>query len=824
MSTPAISTGIAVHEIHPPRGEAFDPKRAISLVSKVIQDQGKNFAFRIACEPNQKVAFQILDFDLNDNRPNIEISVKGLYPKTDIDTTPFAPMRFTDQSKFHLIVPIRHNGGLESWWWQAVTPEETKGRQVANVAHTMAEAANHGATVYLNIFAIEQAPYDASVRKEDRRKILGIPSNSSRLLKNAVNIGASMVGEAINLGFERRIFASEKSLIPETEVLPPNDWQQKALAKADSKDVFKTIIILEVTAPTLAILSSTVDTIVNHLSDEQNSKENYAVYFVMPEAFAKHRPQNVESQADLDRYSLAAFINLLNRAPAIRQTHTSYLTTAELAALWHLPFDGMDESLVSFVSGNRPAKAILDNKQGIVIGRSTRQPIHLPDVDRQSHINIVGKNNVGKSSLMLNMIRQDIERGKGVCVIDPDGRLVNDILITAIPDQRREDVIVLDLAETKHPVPLNPLNIRDSEGRIASGLFADMLRRIYPEFDRAERAKSFLMGALGALNFADDPIIPDVVKLFEDAEFREAVINGHIKQLDKGTYKFWRTYASLSPANKRDYPYPVTHRLNSLISVEALQPILCHPQTLNWAEVMRDNRIVLISLNPKSDTVGEQEQQLLGTVALSMILSTARNYGERQPFDFYLYIDEVQRFINTPLNRFFEGVRKFGVYLTVANQFLGQLETGVLESLIGNVGATFIFEIGDTDARRLKIATAPAFDEAALMGLGKYHPAVKMRLNGQSYPAFDIYTEKPKAPSDSEQAAAIARANDIRNQSSTRWTPLTREAIMEGLDSRDPQEPIIWDRDDDERVRRNRKVKDIPPDTDKTSPASWGNG
>jgi len=237
---------------------------------------------------------------------------------------------------------------------------------------------------------------------------------------------------------------------------------------------------------------------------------------------------------------------------------------------------------------------------------------------------------------------------------------------------------------------------------------------------------------------------------------------------------------------------------------------------------MRENRIVLVSLNPRSDTVGEQEQQLIGTIALSMIHSAARNHGERQPFDFYLYIDEVQRFINTSLPRFFEGIRKFGVFVTVANQFLSQLETSVLDSIIGNVGATFIFEVGDTDARRLKTATLPGFDDTHLMGLGKFHPVVRMRLNERNYPAFDIRTIKPQSPSESERANAQVRANEIRDQSIRNWTSLTSDEIVEGLNNRDPQEPIIWDRDDDERIKKNQNRK-TPPKTDKTDPTSWGN-
>ncbi len=807
-TNPTATTGYKAYNIYVSKDHDYNPKSIHALTDLLLSIYQSQFLFQIAAESGQ-VYWRIIDIVDQGEGSRAAQAIHGVYPEADIEEVPFTLPGLRSGQTFHVNIPIATAAQSQSqlaWYAPIANIYDDKEDAMTYAIQAMAEATKNGTDMYLTMFI------EGEFKDFDKNDL-------ERQLRNEMTSGVKAGLFVMDMVF---LATSKDYSAPNRTPPPPNEFQRLLIERINGT-LFKTYFSLEAYGSNSQAVGQSTQEVTQHLFMRMaNPGKNNTIEPLSAERVGQNAIRQLETPEQIKNRSFVGYIKKLNERPELKKELCAILSPTEVALLWHLPHKGMTHPGITFVSGSRPDDNILKNQEGIVIGQTRNKPIRLPDHDRKSHTYIIGKNGVGKSSLMLNMIRQDIERGKGVGVIDPDGRLVNDILLTAIPDNRRKDVIVLDLAETKHPVPLNPFNIRDSEGRIASGLFADMLRRIYPEFDRAERAKSFLMGALGALNFAPDPIISDVVKLFEDAEFREQVVNGHVKQLDKGTYKFWRTYAALSSSNKRDYPYPVTHRLNSLISVEALQPILCHPQTINWAQVMRENRIVLVSLNPRSDTVGEQEQQLIGTIALSMIHSAARNHGERQPFDFYLYIDEVQRFINTSLPRFFEGIRKFGVFVTVANQFLSQLETSVLDSIIGNVGATFIFEVGDTDARRLKTATLPGFDDTHLMGLGKFHPVVRMRLNERNYPAFDIRTIKPQSPSESERANAQVRANEIRDQSIRNWTSLTSDEIVEGLNNRDPQEPIIWDRDDDERIKKNQNRK-TPPKTDKTDPTSWGN-
>lgn len=141
------------------------------------------------------------------------------------------------------------------------------------------------------------------------------------------------------------------------------------------------------------------------------------------------------------------------------------LEPRELASLWHLPHKGFAASRIVWTRGRQiqlPAQMV-GKREGVCLGVNNyagrSEDVFISDKNRETHINIVGKTRMGKSTLLYHLIRQDIARGRGVAVVDPHGELVKQILQSGIPPERERDVVILDVANELYPPPLNPLGV-----------------------------------------------------------------------------------------------------------------------------------------------------------------------------------------------------------------------------------------------------------------------------------------------------------------------------------------------------------------------------
>ena len=461
------------------------------------------------------------------------------------------------------------------------------------------------------------------------------------------------------------------------------------------------------------------------------------------------------------------------------------LSTEELAALWHLPHEAFTTTTITWAPTRRPAPAALvTNKEGVLIGHNVlagrETPIYLPDSSRKTHLNIVGKTGVGKSTLMHNLIHQDIKAGKGVGVVDPHGQLVIDILRDSIPDERIDDVVVIDIANEEHPPPLNPLIVPGERDYVAAGQVVAVIDKIYDI--RAQRAEDAMIAAMLTLWSEETPTVRDVTKLFTNVEYRARLLE---RVEDPGARDFWDEFEGQSPSVQRDLSRPVMHRMRHFYRNPTLYPMMCHPDALDFAKLIAEGKIVLISLGADERKVPPSEQQLLGAVLVSQLQMAAMAPQEKKS-PFFLFIDEVQNFVTTSLNKVLEEARKCGLSLTVANQYLGQLKGAILESVIGTVGATIVFQVGLNDARLLAPYFKPEFSAEDLVNLDLYQAAVKVRsADGQTLPAFSLQTPPP--PGGQETESAKDREQSIRQRSIELYTPKTREEILAWLEKRYPR-------------------------------------
>lgn len=269
-----------------------------------------------------------------------------------------------------------------------------------------------------------------------------------------------------------------------------------------------------------------------------------------------------------------------------------------------------------------------------------------------------------------------------------------------------------------------------------------------------------------------------MVKLFTDVEYRHR-LSGRVD--NPAAEEAWDDYESQSPSVQSVLSRPIIHRMRHFYRYPTLYWMMCHPQTLDLTSFIADKRIILISLKVDERKVPPPEQQLLGAVLVSQLQMAAMASGEKTT-PFFLYIDEVQNFVTTSLDMVLAAARKCGLHLTMANQFLGQLKGTILESVIGNVGATVVFQIGLNDARLLAPYFQPEFTAENLVNLDLYNTAIKMRLGRETLPAFSLQTRPP--PGDEEDDSAKEREEMIRQRSVERYTPTTLEEVKTWLKRR----------------------------------------
>jgi len=222
---------------------------------------------------------------------------------------------------------------------------------------------------------------------------------------------------------------------------------------------------------------------------------------------------------------------------------------------------------------------------------------------------------------------------------------------------------------------------------------------------------------------------------------------------------------------------PILSRLSPFYSNPYLYPIVCHPDTLDFRGYIRDNKILLISLKMDEEQVPEAERDLIGAMLLSRLQVSGMQDGTHP---YYIYIDEVQKFVTTSLDVMFSEARKFGLSLTVAHQYLGQLPENTLDAILGNVGASIMFACSPTDARRFAAHIRPEFTPDDLVNLDKYKTVTKMQYNGKTQPAFTLF---PVAP-DAQKTNASSRAGYLRHTSRKNHTPKTTEDVKAWLKER----------------------------------------
>jgi type IV secretory pathway TraG/TraD family ATPase VirD4 len=371
----------------------------------------------------------------------------------------------------------------------------------------------------------------------------------------------------------------------------------------------------------------------------------------------------------------------------------------------------------------------------------------IADEDRRRHVYVIGQTGTGKSTLLSNLMIEDIRRGKGAALIDPHGDLVESVL-AAIPKERAEDVIIFDPGDLERPLGMNMLDhnpARPEERTFIVNEMQSIFNKLFPPETMGPMFEQYMRNAL-LLLMEDMPNEPatliEVPRIFTDTEFRvrklERIKNAVVAD-------FWQKEAVKaggegSLANMTPY---ITSKFNNFISNDYMRPIIGQPKSaFNFREVMDQGKILLVNLS--KGKIGDINAGLLGMVVVGKILMAALSRVDTPDAakrrDFYLYIDEFQNFTTDAIATILSEARKYGLALTMAHQFIGQLEEKIRDAVFGNVGTQIVFRVGAQDAEFLVKQFEPVFSENDLMNIDNYNAYLKLLVKGETRKPFNIHT------------------------------------------------------------------------------------
>ena len=431
-------------------------------------------------------------------------------------------------------------------------------------------------------------------------------------------------------------------------------------------------------------------------------------------------------------------------------------------------------------------------KSGLLLGSvhlsGFEHPVHMAEADRSRHMYILGATGTGKSTLLYNLIRQDIEAGRGVAMIDPHGDLFDQVL-AAIPRKRMHDVIIIDPSDERHSVGLNPFDF-DGEStlhqvnRVINDLL-DIFEDLYdmriaggPSFEQYFRNTLLLTSTAPHDNPPPGlpigpPTLLTAIEVLRNDDYRKFLLgrcdnNNLGKALGQDVFGFFKSALAVTGDHKLvNYVLYITNKFSRFTHNPQLRQMLCTPKrTVNFRNIMDERKILLVNLD--KGQIGDQDTKMIGMLITKYLFQAAMSRSNlprdaRTPF--YYYLDEFQNFVNSDIPDMLTESRKFGLHLVLAHQTLGQLvekgSNSILDAVLGNVATKLAFRVGLREAKALEPTYMPHFDASTLTQLPDQHVLTRILVDNKPSLPF-VFETLPPLPAD---AAADEIGNEVRNWS-----------------------------------------------------------
>jgi len=437
-------------------------------------------------------------------------------------------------------------------------------------------------------------------------------------------------------------------------------------------------------------------------------------------SFASYSENNVQSLQRKRFLNIKPINSLLyflyqKRLPFI---HKSILSSSEISSIYHFPILNTlsAENLVKTYSKDLPVPLSIKTKEfDIAFAKNnfsgTENMIGLSKEEREKHVYIIGATGTGKTTLLLSMIKEDIEKGKGLCVIDPHGDLAETAL-SFIPEKRKEDLIYFNPEDIKFPIGLNLLELSQTqdedellrEKELITESVISLFRKIFSEVwsAHAHRLEYILRNTIQTALCLENPNIFTVYKLLMDYNFRTTSL---LKVKDENLQSFWKNeFNKAGDYQKVKMIGPITARIGRfLFSPTAKRIMEQNKSTINFDEIMDQGKILICNLS--KGKIGEDNSEVLGIMILTKLqlasLKRARNEeSKRTPF--YLYVDEFQNFATPSFIQMLSEARKYKLFLTMAEQSTSQQkDKNIVSVILANVGTIITFRSANPEDESL---------------------------------------------------------------------------------------------------------------------------
>lgn len=429
------------------------------------------------------------------------------------------------------------------------------------------------------------------------------------------------------------------------------------------------------------------------------------------------------------------------------------LNIEELASVFHLPHTNVETPNIVWASSKTaepPAKlpvitgntAIDENISafGLTNFRGINHQFGMLRSDRSRHVYIIGQTGAGKSGTLELFALSDIFHGHGYAIIDPHGDFAVDNM-RFIPGSRMQDVVYFNPADTAFPLGFNPLEVTNpSQKTNISSEVIGVLKRMFGE-SWGPRLEYILRYTILALLDRPSTTMLDITRMLTDKKFRKETLD---YSTDTVVLQFWNVeFASWNDKFQSEAIAPVLNKVGAFTANPIIRNIIGQPKsTFNIREIMDEGKILIVNLS--KGLIGEDNAAILGAFLVTKVQLAAMSRSDipkiedRRPF--YLYVDEFQNFATDSFATILSEARKYGLNLTVANQYISQMTDTVRDAVFGNVGTMISFRVSADDSPILVKQFEPQFEANDLLQMHNRDFVINMVINGEKAPAFSAST------------------------------------------------------------------------------------
>lgn len=390
--------------------------------------------------------------------------------------------------------------------------------------------------------------------------------------------------------------------------------------------------------------------------------------------------------------------------------------------------------------------------------------------DRTKHVYVIGKTGMGKSTLLENMAVQDIKNGEGMAFIDPHGKTA-ELLLEYVPEHRKKDVVYFAPFDTEFPISFNVLESVDPDKRhlVVSGLMSTF-KKIWQDAWSA-RMEYILTNTLLALLEYPEATLLGVNRMLSDKTFRNQVV---ACVTDSSVKAFWtQEFANYTERMAAEAVPAIQNKIGQFTANALIRNMIGQPKSsFDIRKMMDEGKIFIINLS--KGRIGESNANLLGGMLITKIYLAALSRADipdrilKGLPNFYLFVDEFQSFANESFADILSEARKYKLNLTIAHQYIEQMEEEVRAAVFGNVGTMIIFRVGAYDAEILEKEFMPQFTGEDIVNLGIYQIYLKLMIDGISSAPFSATTMPPIAKPDKssmKEVIEVSRSQFARNRS-----------------------------------------------------------